>query len=398
MAIFSRRDIQGAVNQLKDCLSSEQLRILVGRLNGDASGSLATEWEAVILAAFSKCGRTLYEKEFGGTTKPDVFFRMGQSGSLEFAAEIRAVSDADAHEKNPYEQFQDAIRRFLLNAGRSSAGLHVHVENIEEGEYGNRKLRLTLPAKAEMDCFVRAELRAFLIGISEAPDTDAFFQYNQRAICFSLRYDAKQKRFGGDHHISYTVPYSLQRNVLSHSFKEKRKQLKKSGYTGIKGIIVCDGGCDALNERSRVGGAFGCQEIVYDFLDSQSSVSWILVLRIEQMHTLFPREKSIGIKPKLYWNRDENSRRFRDTASALDRMLEHLPRPEATPTNALNWLKDHNRNMGRPLGGVTMQDKAIKILCQSLDRIIGGQDRPESVLGRPWFQRHRRPSRRHAFL
>ena len=372
MAIFSRRDVQAAIYQSKDCLTANQLKDLVGRLNGRPSGVLGAEWEAVVLAALSNCGRISRVKH-GGTKEPDVFFRMGQSGSLEFAADITTVSDAHAHEENPYEQFRNAIQRFLKKAGTSSAGLNFDIKHTEQGEYGNRKLRLALPAKAEMDSFVKTELGIFLSGIAKVPDTDAVCRYDQKGICFSLRYDAKKKHVSSSRHSSYTVPYSLQKNTLSNALDDKRKQLKKSGYIGLKGVIVCDGGCDALNERSHVGGAFGCQDLVHDFLDSQSSISWILVLRIESMHSFLPHEKSIEIKPKLYWKRAENGGRFRDTASVFHRMLEYLPQPEATPMNALHWLKGRNGNMGRPIGTVTMQDKAIKFSARVLTEVLAGK-------------------------
>src|SRR5438046_2935402 len=91
------------------------------------------------------------------------------------------------------------------------------------------------------------------------------------------------------------------------------------------------------------------------------------------MHSSFLHEQSIGIKPKLYWNREENSRRFRDIALALGRMLEHLTRPEATPINARHWLKDENRNIGRPHGGFTMQDKAIRFSARALTELLAGK-------------------------
>ena len=81
MAIFSRRDLQTAIDNLGDCLTRKQLGELVGRINGEPADSLVAEWEIVVLSAFKQCGRIQYEKDFGGKRRPDLFFQLGQSGN-----------------------------------------------------------------------------------------------------------------------------------------------------------------------------------------------------------------------------------------------------------------------------------------------------------------------------
>lgn len=76
MAIFSRREIQAALNGLADFLQQDHLKGLVGRLNGNAADSLYIEWEVMLLSAFSHCGRIEYEKDFGGERRPDLFFQL----------------------------------------------------------------------------------------------------------------------------------------------------------------------------------------------------------------------------------------------------------------------------------------------------------------------------------
>ena len=386
MAIFSRRDVQGMINSLADSLSAKQVEDLVGKLNnGDSNEILATEWETVILAAFRQIGRVQYERDFGGGRRPDLFFQMGESGNFEFIADITTVSDADAHDSNAYEEFCEAIRRFLHKRGHIGAGINVDVVHQETGEYRDSKIKLLLPPKGEINQFVKSELGWFLSQITKEPDKDAVLKYDRKEIRFSILYNSKEKRFSGGHHIDYTVPYSERRNPLMNSLRRKREQLSKSGFTGLRGIIVCDGNCEALKERNAVAGMHGCSEIIEPFLKSYKSVLFVLVLRIEEKHTAFSFKYSIQICPKLYWNFATDKSLFGQTKRVLDRMLNKLPIPESTPRNAIRWLA-RNRNIGRPLGGYSMKGNTIKISARALTELLAGKIEPEQFLKEHGFR------------
>lgn len=372
MAIFSRRDIQTVINRLSCKLTRQQLDVAVNRLNSTAIQSIAAQWEVVVLSAFQACGRIIHEGDLGGRTRPDILFRLGQSGNLEFLTDVATVSDKNTREENPYEDFRDAIDRFLFERGHIAAGLDIQVEHTEEGEYTKRKIRLALPRKEEMDGFIGRELGQFLREISGDADRDNHFRYNKDGIRFTIRYNASEKRYASGGHICYTVPHST-RNVLTNALISKGKQLERSGYQGMKGIVICDGGCDALNERSRVNGAYGCQELVEGYLKQHPFILWVLVLRIEQTHGIFAHENTITIKSKLYWSPIGNKQLYRDTRSALGRMVNFLPEPESTPANALNRLNSGNGTTGRPLGKISMQDKTIKISARALTELLAGK-------------------------
>ena len=332
MAIFSRRDVQAMLNWLAGSLSPKQLEILVGKLNhGDPDEILSTAWEVAILSAFRQIGRIEYERDFGGEKVPDVFFQMGESGKYELLTDITTVSDAHAHDTNAYEEFCEAIRRFLNKRRHIGAGIHIDVAHQAIGKYGDSKMKLLLPSKGQTDQFVKSELGSFLSLIAKEPDKDANFSYNQKSICFSIQYNSKEKRFSGGHFIAYTVPYSEKHNPLANSLKRKADQLSKCGYTGLRGIIICDGGCEALKERNAASGAHGCSEIIELFLRSHKSISFVLVLRIEESHGVFFRKQSIQIISKLYWNFLSSKALFNQTKSVIGRMLYNLPAPESTP-------------------------------------------------------------------
>jgi len=155
-----------------------------------------------------------------------------------------------------------------------------------------------LPARIDINEFVKTELNPFLKGLATEPDKDANFAYDKNDICFTIKYNPHEKGFNIGRGIDPTVPYSIQENPLANALKEKRSQLSHSGYKGIKGIIICDGGSNSLNERSRVNGAYGCQEIIGDMFRASSSIHFVLVLRVEEKHGVL----SAILQYKLFLN------------------------------------------------------------------------------------------------
>lgn len=371
MAIFNRRDIQAALDQIAPSLTRQQLVHLVKRLNGNPSQTISAEWEAIIISALSKCGHISHELSHGGSTRPDILFR-DENSSLEFLTEIRALSDKNIHEENPYHDFFEAIKQYLKKLGHNSSGLYINVGHNEEGEYKNRKLKLALPKKSEIEVFVATKLGEFLSGIVQDPLKSSVFRYDTKEIRFSISYSGNEKKFNGGSYVSYTVPYSI-RNPLLNALIEKGNQLVKSRYKGIKGIIVCDGGCDSLNERSEFNGAYSCQKIVESYLKSHSYISWVLVLRIDEEAGLFLTQAKIKISARMYWNSPIDSRAYEETLDLINRMLNCTAIPRDTPKNAINWLKN-NKNIGRSLyGGYSMSGNKIKISTRALTELLAGQ-------------------------
>lgn len=387
MAIFSRRDVQAAVDRLSGRLTAQQLSELVGRLNGKPVASLAAIWETVILEAFSNCGYVAHANDFGGKTRPDIFFRLNGPGSFEFVADITAISDGQARAENPYEDFCEEIRIFMQKLGHSSAGLNIGVGHTKQGKYGNQKVRLTLPPKGELHQFVKVQLGSFLKRIASNPETDDKFIYGTGGISFSLQYNAKEKRGSSGGHICFTTPYSIQHNPLAHALEKKRSQLSRCGYSGPRGIIVCDNGCDALKEINSVSGMVGCQEIVEHFQQSHPSVLWVLVLRIMQRHSIL-HSGTTFIDATLYWNQQREKSLFQNTLKTHDRMLALLPQPETAPINAVRRLNGRNKNQGRPMGKTFMQDKTIKISARSLTDLLAEKVTLQQFLENHNFKPH----------
>lgn len=387
MGIFSRRDIQEALDALNPHLTSDQLDELVGRLNGAAlspgprkfADVLAAEWEVAILSALGKCGHVAYAKDFGGPKRLDVFFQLDGS-ELEFAADVRAVSDVDAHKENPIADFHRAVARYLSKRGHSAAGLRVNVDAIEDGDYRDRKILLALPRKRELDVFVKTELGDFLSGISRNSTTDASFSFHRGGIGFSIRYSSAEKQYSTASHLSYTAPCSVQRNPVANALRRKGDQLAKSGYAGARGIILCDAGCDSLRENDGCS-ALGCRQIVEAFLSTRSSILWVLVIRVDESFDPLGLRK-IGLKSTLYWNKDGDKSLHATTLNVHRELLSLMPQPEVTPANARQSHSASTVSRGRPLGGCRMGSHAIRISARALTEFLAGRMTKEAFLER----------------
>src|ERR1043166_1548785 len=184
MALFVRREIQSALNSLSDTLSKEELRKLVQRLNTHEH-RIAAEWETVVLAALAKVGELSHEKHCGGSTRPDIFFA---GPSIEFVADIRAVSDSHIEEKNPVDAFRSEINRVARKFSLTGAGLDLEVEDEEIGPYGDRKQRLLLPPKGSIPAFVKEHVQPFLKRIAANPQCDDFLNVLENKVHFRLHY------------------------------------------------------------------------------------------------------------------------------------------------------------------------------------------------------------------
>ena len=375
MAIFTRRDIQKAIDKLNSFFDPKQSDNLIRNLNGKPEKSLPTEWEAVIISSLSQCGNVTYEKNHGGKTNPDLLFSTKDFGSLEFLADITCVSDKDKHKNNPYDYFCTVIRSCLHDFGAKPIGLYIDVFHKEEWHAENRKLILTLPSQKDIPFFVQTYLCEFLSGIAKNPNNSCVLNYDKNGYRFDIRYNANEKLGSGGSHISYTVPYST-RNPLFNALIKKGIQLNKSQYKGSKGIIICDGGCDALNERPSLGGAIGCQETVEHFLKKHTHILWILVLRLQQNHAAFNIKNRITIKSTLFWNPCRETELLTATDSILKQALLILPEPKSNAVSALSWLNSQSGKVGRSFRGnyhMSNKSKTIKISARMLTDLFAGE-------------------------
>src|SRR6185295_373709 len=110
MALFSRRQIQDAIDHCGTFMSAEAIARKVRELNVANHNSLPAEWEIMLTAAASRLCPLAYEPDLGGKRKADLLMMPGGQGTPGCLVEGTTISDEHAHKKNPYDQVCEAIR------------------------------------------------------------------------------------------------------------------------------------------------------------------------------------------------------------------------------------------------------------------------------------------------
>jgi len=303
MALFTRRVVQACLDQSAEFVSTERLWDWAQRLKKVSNDYVATEWEVVLLRAFAKFGKVRHEPRLG--RRPiDLVFE-SSDGKLQFAADIAAISDQSLHERNPIDRLQDELRkrvqRAKINTGRFV--LQVGEDQPIASRGTGRKRRLSLPPVSQFptDIF-NAAFDRYIETIRKEPQHPLGYHVRQLspAVTLTILYQPGLGRGAGSSSFgSYTSTTVKDDNPLFNALKSKAAQLKQSGYRGIRGIIVCDGGSRIFTEMSNWS-TFNMREVVNDFLRQHSSVSFVLTIGVRSRPLTSGGRIHHDFDPKLF--------------------------------------------------------------------------------------------------
>lgn len=181
---------------------------------------------------------------------------------------------------------------------------------------------------------------------------------------------------GGASYGSYTSTTVKDDNPLFNALKSKAAQLKKSGYEGIRGVIVCDRGSRMFTEMSNWA-TFSTDEVIRDFLRQYGSVAFVVTIGIRARH-LGRGQIHDDFDLRLFLrNADSTKQWASDLEGVLQQVIRSLPRMYQTPENAMNSMK-WNRSTTETrlyLGGCEMRGNEIRISARTLlDLLIGKLD------------------------
>jgi hypothetical protein len=246
-------------------------------------------------------------------------------------------------------------------------------------------MKLSLPRKgAELRQVVKRELRPFVESVKNDPR-------QSRKLVLS-NYDVRVTyepggRYMTGHFFSFTVPYSLDNNVLMNALRTKAEQLKGTGFDGIKGILVCDGHCDSVSAiaipRGNYSPHFQPEQIVAAFLRRWTSVSFVWMLTVKEPLTADSPTSRL-FHAKLFLNAKAKHACSLELIEALSGLAAMLPSPARSPVNALYFL-----NPEEPLpdssynsfnGGVQMTSNEIRLSSRTLVRLLAGRVSVEKFL------------------
>lgn len=337
MALFLRREIQRRIEEAAAFVPPDKLDGLVRRLNLPHKQAIEAQWELVWLTALSRVGEVGYEVPFpGGTSFPDIHFKQG---CFSFVSDITSASDEGYEDENPVNEFNRAIDS-LYRKHNARGGFSVKIDSEVVGAYGDARVKLHIPGKSEVHAFMQQHFSDFVRSAVANPEAPSSFAAEFGGRTIAMAYNPKQRPYDhGAGHLTPNVPYSARRNPVHNALKAKKEQLKKSGFIGLKGIVLCDASCRMLT-ASASGSGFSLREILARFSAKTQSVDFILTVGVEEQGGSWSRPSTYRFKPYLHL-RDGLTAAEKDNLTRVWSMaIRHLPAPKRAVYQALYQL-DH---------------------------------------------------------
>lgn len=371
MALFSRRFLQCALDESSAYASAKQRQDLCKLLNTARDDYLATEWEIALLHVLSKLGSLQHEQDYPGTSHPDLLFT--SNDGLSFVADITSVSDKGLHQQNPYDALQEEFfyrqRKLGLNGG-FDLRVDSYAGNVYRGS--GKKPRLKLPKRADFPTRIfNADFQRFLMAVRDNPDEVRQLNIEDVVTSVHISYNPARRGYGGGSHQSIDLNAVIDKNPIHNALSSKADQLRESGYDGAKGIFLCDAGCWGLHQQNSNWQFYSTDEVVGHFLRQNQSISFVVVLIVEEEQTAFVHTIRRIITHKVYPNRGALHLRKRLEQLATD-LVSRLPSPEQTPRNAVLHLKRKDGMIGRHLATLT-QGGSIELSARMLLEILAGK-------------------------
>ena len=249
--------MQRMLNENSELLGSTVSQRHVELLNNPKSKEvLAVEWEIAILNALAKLGKVVHEPDLKGHARPDIEFTPAD-GDQTVVADIRTVSDKDIHRENPFEPLSDELWKRTQSIGDAGikGGFALDVGDHNPSAMRSRggpPIRLRIPQQHRFKAVIfNNDFEKFLNSIRAKPLVQHRFAVRNEEADVRILYGPTQSSSGM--RLAYTTPH-LERNPVFQALRHKRDQLKKAGFAGPKGIILCDGWLRGRTKRC--GGLF----------------------------------------------------------------------------------------------------------------------------------------------
>jgi hypothetical protein len=356
MTIFAQPSIQSFLNALQGTLSTQQLSDLVHRLNLEDLDSLATEWEVCILFALMKLGRVTYEPSFAGKSRPDIHFIANDNTNLQCIADVTLISDSDLEEKNPFLALTQIVSAKAHKLGISGTfSFTVGHTSIET--HGTYKVQLRIPHKKKLLAFIERNILPHLHVVAKTPNQSRAINVAQAPWDLKLLYvPGQQSSFGS--YRAFRNATIKDKNPLYNALERKRKQLRDSDYKGCKGIIVCDGGCEVIQNEITSWDTYSRKQIVNEFFRKTRSISFVVIIWIE-VRNKPGRDVQHSVRGEIEINPGADVSFPKELVDLFGRLLEFWPHPIQAGENARLQVEGYGpRNIprfwGRRVGGYKM--------------------------------------------
>ena len=290
--------------------------------------------------------------------------------SFEFVADITTASDKGLNRRNPVDALHEEFGRHQRKRKLLAGGFRLRIDSQSRSIYrgSNETVALKLPKRAEFNTKIfNAEFHRFMDSVCRMPD-----QYHAcHAHCFDtsvyFSYDPRNRGRNSGQHLSFTVANRIGKNPVYNALKSKGDQLKAVGYNGIRGIFLCDGGCQSLR-TGPTWANFGRDEVVRHFLKQFDSVAFVVALVVREKWSSSKRD--IIVEPTLYSLATRGA--DGELQAVIAQLLRRIPKLVDAPENALRQHKLRNGFSGRYWGHLVMGSD-IKMSARVLLEILAGE-------------------------
>ncbi len=335
VGIFARRVIQKELDFLRrTTLPPDRATDLLGKLKSPRRQAIEAEWEVVLVASLSRIAEVQYERPMR-TVRPDLCVRFESEGrEVQFIADIVTVSDKEINKRNPADFFFEEFYRIATKAGLPNGGFDIRIGDLVSGHYPDKSRRLLLPPKGSIPQFLQREMKGFFREIKSEPTKAHIFERNEADVQFIIRYSPSSIGHNTGGHALCAAPLSLHGNPLFLNLKEKAKQLRRSGYSGLMGIIVADGDCHSLRSAHPGCGPWSRDQIVEAFLRLHPQIGFVTTTHHETKGSWTTTAHKLH--NKIYWQRPFDPILISNVYPLFDAAFKSLPPACASPHNA--WL------------------------------------------------------------
>lgn len=365
--IYHRRALQRRLNELRGVLKDEEVDKLAKDLNRPGRDRLARMWELVVLHGLSKCGSVHYEVPLASSRQPDIFF---QKGDLRIIADVTTISDEGLDDANPYQELMRLVELAKGKLKLPMGGLDLAIRAREERSARGTRTVLMLPKQSGLQGFVNDVIVPRLRQQISAGSFPLRLAIEDEGVGLDLVIDPSRSPINSASFSTYDIPTIKDRNALYSALKQKAKQLR--GAVGTTGIIVCDGDCVALGERSSMSRGVTIEEIVKEFFRQFSSVDFVLLLGVRQQRVTGLSQLDMQlINTKALFVRDGNE--AKDELTALfDEMMLQFPQPAISPVNGGLRAREDRYPVGHHGGYQMPNGNAIRMSLREFTEIFAG--------------------------
>ncbi|MDE1965237.1 MAG: hypothetical protein KGI42_15175 [Xanthomonadaceae bacterium] len=351
--IYRRRALQRRLDELRDALGDEAIDKLAERLNRPGKDRVAAMWEVVVMHGLSKCGLLLNEVPLASMRRPDILF---EEGALRLTADVTAVSDEGLDNDNPYRELSQLIEAAKNKLKLPIGGLELRIRAKDESTKRGNRTALMLPPRGKLQEFVSRLVVPQLRDQVSAGRYPLHISINDNEVGLGITIDPSNSPYSTIGFASYDAPTIKDQNPLYNALKAKAKQLR--GAVGITGIIVGDGDCVALSDRSSNWSEVSTEQIVAEFFRQFSSVDFVLLLSVrEGRHGWSPYPPPVRKNDARLFVRegcDANS----ELNNLFQAMIEHFPRPAMMPANGALRACEDGYDLGHH-GGFSMTGSGV---------------------------------------